>query len=755
MELKFGKKATMAVTKKNTKKKEKQENLKEKRRDETKEKESSKNLQKKSKEKKVRSSLQKKSKVKKVRSSLQKIKLSDDEEEAEKSSQISEYYSEEEETSGDELNDGASPSRTVVARKRGDTNTSGGVSDDNDSFHSAVESDSSEDEVAPRNTIGEVPLEFYKDEEHIGYDVIGRKIKKKDRKDKLDAFLANVDDKKSWRRFIDEYNDEEVELTKKETKMINRILKGKTPHADVNPYEPYVDWFVWEGKGHPLSNAPEPKRRFIPSKSEAKKIKKYVRAIREGRITFEKPKEKEKVYLLWGDDSSSSGKTRGLSYIPPPKAKLPGHEEAYNPSLEYLPTQEEINSYQLMYEEDRPTFIPTSYTSLRSVPAYANFLKELFARCLDLYLCPRVIKKRVNIDPESLKKKLPDPKDLRPYPTTCYIEYKGHSEAVVTISTDSSGQWIASGSTDGTVRVWEVATGRCVRVWEVGSSIRQVAWNPSPDLPILAVSVDQDVLILDTGLGSEEEQGKIKDLLHMQKSTISDESGDAAIVSWLSDDKLGGLRLKHSKTVTSIEWHRKGDYLSTVIPAGESRAIMIHQLSRKGSQRIPFKLHGLPVSTAFHPVRSIFFISTKKNVRVYDLLKEKMIKKIDTGLREVSCIAVHPGGDNVIIGSREGKLCWFDMDLSSVKPYANLKIHKKDITNVSFHRSYPLFASCSEDGKAYVFHGMVYSDLNQNPLIVPLRILQEKNGILDCKFHPRQPWLFTAGANSVIRLYCH
>lgn len=29
-------------------------------------------------------------------------------------------------------------------------------------------------------------------------------------------------------------------------------------------------------------------------------------------------------------------------------------------------------------------------------------------------------------------------------------------------------------------------------------------------------------------------------------------------------------------------------------------------------------------------------------------------------------------GDNVIVGSREGKLCWFDMDLSS-QPYRVLK----------------------------------------------------------------------------------
>ncbi|KAG0479000.1 hypothetical protein HPP92_013719 [Vanilla planifolia] len=155
----------------------------------------------------------------------------------------------------------------------------------------------------------------------------------------------------------------------------------------------------------------------------------------------------------------------------------------------------------------------------------------------------------------------------------------------------------------------------------------------------------------------------------------------------------------------------------------------------------------------------MFFISTKNHVRIYDLLKSKLINKLETGLQEVSSIAVHPGGDNLIVGSKEGKMCWFDMDLSS-RPYKVLKTHPKDITSVTFHRSFPLFASSSEDCSAYVFHGMVYSDLNQNPLIVPLEILRghsssSTGGVLDCKFHPRQPWLFTAGSDSVIKLYCH
>ncbi|KAJ6294000.1 hypothetical protein OIU76_022138 [Salix suchowensis] len=73
-----------------------------------------------------------------------------------------------------------------------------GQSEDSEPDQGGEESDSSEDEVAPRNTVGDVPLEWYRDEKHIGYDIAGKKLKKKERQDKLDSFLANVDNLKNW-----------------------------------------------------------------------------------------------------------------------------------------------------------------------------------------------------------------------------------------------------------------------------------------------------------------------------------------------------------------------------------------------------------------------------------------------------------------------------------------------------------------------------------------------------------------------------
>lgn len=81
--------------------------------------------------------------------------------------------------------------------------------------------------------VGNVPLQWYKDEDHVGYDKAGQKLLRKERRDRLDALLARNDSAKEWRTVYDEYNDEEVVLTKEEMEMVQRIRAGRFPHVEV------------------------------------------------------------------------------------------------------------------------------------------------------------------------------------------------------------------------------------------------------------------------------------------------------------------------------------------------------------------------------------------------------------------------------------------------------------------------------------------------------------------------------------------
>lgn len=51
-----------------------------------------------------------------------------------------------------------------------------------------------------------------------------------------------------------------------------------------------------------------------------------------------------------------------------------------------------------------------------------------------------------------------------------------------------------------------------------------------------------------------------------------------------------------------------------------------------------------------------------------------------------------------------------------------------------------------------------HSDLLQNPLLVPVKVLRGHTltrdlGVLDVAFHPSQPWVFSAGADGTVRLF--
>ncbi|KAI3747583.1 hypothetical protein L6452_10091 [Arctium lappa] len=46
---------------------------------------------------------------------------------------------------------------------------------------------------------------------------------------------------------------------------------------------------------------------------------------------------------------------------------------------------------------------------------------------------------------------------------------------------------INAGSHGGTVPIWEFETARCIKIWGLGEPVHHVAWNPLPELPILAV----------------------------------------------------------------------------------------------------------------------------------------------------------------------------------------------------------------------------------------------------------------------------
>ena len=624
------------------------------------------------------------------------------------------------------------------------------------------------------NTIGNIPLSFYDSYPHIGYDINGKKIARPATGEALDSLLDSIDVPKGWTGLTDPATGKPLELSQQELEILKRIQMNEVPEDGFDPYPATIEYFTSKTEIMPLSSAPEPKRRFVPSKHEAKRVMKIVRAIREGRILPYKPPADEeeddqevKRYDIWANEAPRPDHPMN---IPAPKLPPPGYEESYHPPPEYIPDPSEKKAWEEEDEEDRDKdFLPTDHDSLRQVPGYDRFVKEKFERCLDLYLAPRVRRNKLNVDPESLLPKLPNPEELRPFPTMCTTVFHGHEGRVRSLSVDPSGIWLASGGDDGTVRIWELLSGH--QTWRVklgdGEAVNAVRWRPGTGATILAAACGESVFLMVPPYVDPETDSASRQLLDAGWGYAANGGSNGTAkkepaAQWSRPENHHGeavlLKIGLRKIVKVISWHRRGEYFATVSPQGQTSAVAIHTLSKHLTQ-LPFRrLKGLAQFAQFHPSKPVFFVATQRMIRSYDLAKQELLKTIQPGARWISSFDLHPGGDNLIVGSYDKRLLWHDLDLS-VRPYKTLRYHKKAIRAVKFHPGgLPLFADASDDGLLQVFHGKVVADLMENATIVPLKVLRghvvkKELGVLDLDWHPREPWCVSAGADGTCRLW--
>mmetsp|Transcript_19093 Transcript_19093/g.28098 ORF Transcript_19093/g.28098 Transcript_19093/m.28098 type:complete len:848 (+) Transcript_19093:79-2622(+) len=701
-------------------------------------------------------------------------------------------------------------------------------------MHTDNFSSDDEDPEGEGNRIGRVPLHWYDEYDHIGYNAHGSKIIKQSANgaggDLLDRALQNQDDLENRRYMVhDALNDKDVQLSQRQLEIIRRIQSGAFAHPEHDANPDYIDYFSGVNKeiSGINSNRNEMKSRFQPSKFEKAQVRQLLHKLKRGEITMDfltgkvrdmgdiRKKKREgdnnETFLMWkGDEEDELHLRKGPIHIAAPKLPPPTHAESYNPPEEYLPTDEDLKEWEEMEVKDRPhgLLIPKKFSNLRSVGAYEHAVRERFERCLDLYMCPRMMKRRLNIDPESLVPSLPKAADLRPFPTSKCVEFEtpydtGEVPMIRSLSVSPDGQFLASGASDGFVRVWEVQTGRLLRSWNISrlvastsstdetdlnesslAAVVSVEWNPNRTHHCLLAAVGKCAVIIATGTSGPNDTDLTEALLApgavckgdggnlksmkagkavrweaFQPESIKVDGASASTPISAFGGSCGPIVALHTNhSMVCAKWHRKGDYFVTVSPKASAAAVLIHQLSKAKSQQPFSKAKGGDVQRAcFHPSKPFLFVATKQHIRIYHLVKQAMVKRLLTGCRWVTSLDVHPSGDHIIAGSLDRKMVWFDLDLSET-PYKTLRYHEKGLRHVSFHPRYPLMASASDDGSVHVFHNTVYSDLMRNPLIVPVKILRghgivKKLGVLSFAFHPSQPWLFSAGADGKIHLY--
>ena len=82
-----------------------------------------------------------------------------------------------------------------------------------------------------------------------------------------------------------------------------------------------------------------------------------------------------------------------------------------------------------------------------------------------------------------------------------------------------------------------------------------------------------------------------------------------------------------------------------------SQAVMIHQLSKQATQNPFRKNRGRVQRVLFHPSKPFLLVATQHHVRIYNLAKQALARKLLGSSGAFTCLAIHSSGDHVIAGA--------------------------------------------------------------------------------------------------------
>lgn len=575
------------------------------------------------------------------------------------------------------------------------------------------------------NTTGDVPEEWYRDESHVGYSSLGLKLERQNRADSLDKLLQKLDRSDGWRQLVDKKLGAGIYLSANEVKFIRNLCMG----VFVN--EINVDTHI-HASNTEIGQANEPKRRFLASKWESKRVINMLRSMRKKSDSSRLHEVVPKLGLLWSDTEQSINLKRAARA---PRAKLGGHEDSYNAPLEYLSNPDTISDLG----------------TLRCVPVFKRFLNEQFGRCLDLYLCPRAKRSKMDVNVSDLLQDF-QTHNVKPlFPSKLMMKFTGHKKTIISMSVHPSGSLLASSACDNTVRIWSLSTGRCLHMIKTVAPVSNMTWCPQNERSLISFHLFDTLYFVDLtdALKTRFDDGIIE--IHTGEKT---ESSCTERIScyWFELNEMV-LSVTNPYHISNASWHHKGDFLC--VHGSNVNEICVHQVSKRTTQQLSIEGNNSISKIIFHPRKPYILVASVKFIVVYDLKNQQSLRKFAFESTCINTLDVHPQGEYILVGCANGKLYWYNIEQSS-EAERTLSF-SCGVISVEFHKTQPFFSLGLSDSSVQIFSFFV-ADLLSRVVIDPLKTikdsrLKEFSARPNCVLHPARPWLFRLGGTHDAEVY--
>jgi WD40 repeat protein/energy-coupling factor transporter ATP-binding protein EcfA2 len=282
----------------------------------------------------------------------------------------------------------------------------------------------------------------------------------------------------------------------------------------------------------------------------------------------------------------------------------------------------------------------------------------------------------------------------------------GHEHWVSSVAFSSNGQYVVSGSADGTVRLWNLQ----------GESIISPLYGHNDHVNSVAFSPD-DQYILSGG-------------------------NDAKIRLWSLQGKLMGEPFHgHKIDVSSVAFSPNGEYI-----VSGSRDKTVRLWNRQGNPiGNPFQGHeDAVISVAFSPDGEYIVSGSRdKTVRLWNRQGNPIGNPFQGHEDHVVCVAFSPDNQCIASSSKDGTIRLWDRQGNLIR--APLKGHEGSVFSVAFHPTGHCIASGGSDRTIRLW------DSEGNQIREPLR--GHKNPVVSVSFSSDKRLLISGSDDKTLRLW--
>ncbi|MEH2331614.1 serine/threonine-protein kinase [Nostoc sp.] len=279
----------------------------------------------------------------------------------------------------------------------------------------------------------------------------------------------------------------------------------------------------------------------------------------------------------------------------------------------------------------------------------------------------------------------------------CVQTLKGHSSMVHAIAISPDGQFIASGSNDKTIKLWQVGTGKLVRQlgrWSSNHSnmVHSVAFSP-----------------ISSNLSYQGESGKSAGVADLNRGILASGSWDNTIKLW---DVNTGKEIRtltgHANWVNSVAFSPDGKFLAS---GSADCTVKLWQV-QTGIEIQTFTGHSDPVSSVAYSPRTPTTNSQERQlvasgsndytIKLWQIYTGRNIYTLTGHSFFVNCIAFSKNGEILASGSGDNTIkLWH---INTGKEIRTLIGHSDSVWSVAFSQDGQFLASGSWDNTIKLWH---------------------------------------------------